>query len=219
MSKKHKNRYNSEEGPLEMQPDLTELDDFDSDQDDESTEETAQEPQEQIPEQVMTTPIINQPEEAPMPTELEPKKIETTAPQTDAVAPKKTITTKFDSLATKYIALAKQGLRTNEQKKEAVKIFSEIAHVVTTSHDRAVFDACFSFMLKNRAILMGEPTVIGNVTAYADATKVNRIMQFYVVFTSLIEAKMLHRRYSINIGHIRDIFNNKQLADWISDHR
>ena len=106
-----------------------------------------------------------------------------------------------------------------EQKKQAVAILTDIVYLVTTSHDKSVFDTCLSFFLTNRAIMLSEQTVISSVTHYADQTKINRIVQFYVVFTSLVESKLLRKRYTININHVRDVFNNKQLAEWLTDKR
>lgn len=135
------------------------------------------------------------------------------------VTPKRTASTRFNELAKKYIALARNGIKTEEQKKQAVAVLTDIVYLVTTSHDKSVFDTCLSFFLTNRAIMLSEQTVISNVTHYADQTKINRIVQFYVVFTSLVESKLLKKKYTININHVRDVFNNKQLAEWLTDKR
>ena len=135
------------------------------------------------------------------------------------VTPKRTASTRFNELSKKYIALARNGVKTEEQKKQAVAILTDIVYLVTTSHDKSVFDTCLSFFLTNRAIMLSEQTVISSVTHYADQTKINRIVQFYVVFTSLVESKLLRKRYTININHVRDVFNNKQLAEWLTDKR
>ena len=135
------------------------------------------------------------------------------------VVPKNNAVTRFANLARNYITLAQHGLKSDEQKKQAVAILSDIVYLVTTSHDRAVFEACFSFFLANRAIMLSEQTVMGSVTHYADQTKINRIVQFYVVFTSLVETKLLRKRYTININHVRDVFNNRKLAEWLADKR
>ena len=138
---------------------------------------------------------------------------------TTVVTPKRTATTRFQAVSKRYIELAKNGINTEEQKKEAVSIITDIVQLVTTSHDRTVFDACFSFFLSNRSIMLSPQTVIGNVTKYADQAKINRIVQFYVVFSSLVESKILRKRYNININHVRDIFNNKQFSEWLTDKR
>ena len=122
-------------------------------------------------------------------------------------------------LTKKYIDLAKNGIQSEDVKKQAVGVLNDIVYLVTTSHDRAVFEACLSFFLSNRGIMMSEQTVIGSVSHYADPTKINRIVQFYVIFISLVESKILRKRYTININHVRDIFNNRKFAEWLADKR
>lgn len=213
------------------------IDSIDFDVDDFGVEEnnelipSPEEPPAPIVEQEEPKPVEPEPieehKEEPMPTtEVKHQEVTPAAPaQTAAsatkpiVTPKDTATTRFNALSRKYITLARNGIKTEEQKKEAVDILSDIVFLVTTSHDRAVFDACLSFFLTNRAIMLSEQTVISSVSHYADQTKINRIVQFYVVFTSLVESKILRKRYTININHVRDVFNNRKLAEWLTDKR
>ena len=132
------------------------------------------------------------------------------------VTPARTIGNRFTMLSREYITLANSGLTTVEKQKRAVELISDMAMLVTTSHDSAIFDECLGFMLKHRAIMLSEQTVLGHVTEYADANKVNRIVQFYVIFTALIESKLQHRRFTLNLNHVKDIFNNRQFVEWLA---
>ena len=224
---KHKNRRWQDDASPDSEPSVNpDIDDIDIDDEEPDTQEP-----EEIPEvKQEETPIIEEPsiinenkEEAMPTTEVKHQEVipsETT--QTEApkvVAPKKTATTRFLALTKNYMDLARNGIKTEDQKRQAVGILSDIVYLVTTSHDRSVFDACLSFFLSNRAIMLSEQTVVSSVSHYADPTKINRIVQFYVVFTSLVESKILRKRYTININHVRDIFNNKQFAEWLTDKR
>lgn len=138
---------------------------------------------------------------------------------TATVTVKKTTADRFNLVARKYINIAKNGVSTEEQRREALLLLADMMQIVTTSHDRAVFDACFSFFLTNRGVMLSQQTVVGGVTKYVPESKVTKVIQFYVIFSSLVESKLLHKRYTINTNHVRDIFNNRQLGEWLSDKR
>ena len=132
----------------------------------------------------------------------------TKAPVSPAVA-------KFDEFANKYIETMDGDFITEENRKKAVMILTAMCNLVTTSSDIKVFDACYSFFLKNRAIMLVPEKVTDGLYNYADKTKVTKIVQFYVTFQSLIESRILGSRFTINTTTIRRLFNNDAFANWL----
>ena len=232
MSKnKNRNLWNNPDQNTNDTLDASEVDFTDFDVEENNQQEPSPEETKsiQVQEPIQATPVVEpQPinhtenKEETMPTtEVKHQEVTpaATPDTTTVVTPKNVATRRFHLLTKKYIDLAKNGIQSEDVKKQAVGVLNDIVYLVTTSHDRAVFDACLSFFLSNRGIMMSEQTVIGSVSHYADPTKINRIVQFYVIFISLVESKILRKRYTININHVRDIFNNRKFAEWLADKR
>ena len=161
-------------------------------------------------------------EETTMP-ETQPAKLEitqTTPPNVgqpqSIVRPAKTVASTLNELTNRYIAIARTGLNTSEKRKNSIGVLVKIADLVSKSHDRSVFDACLAFMVNCRSLLMGQNSIAVGVTEYAESQKVTRIIQFYTIFESLVESQMMKRRYTINLGHVRELFHNNTFVDWLS---
>ena len=122
---------------------------------------------------------------------------------------------KFNDLAAKYLEAMQKKNISEEDRKKAVMILSSIAQYVITASDVRVFDTCFQFMLKNRAIMLVPEVVMDGFYKYCDKTKITKITQFYVTFQSLVQSKLLNERFTLNPTTIRRTFNNDSLANWL----
>ena len=169
----------------------------------------------------------NEKKEDPAMSETMPRKVEQAEPPKQKpsaesiVAPKKTILTTLTSLVNKYSIIAKDGLITDDKKDDAVKILVDIYRLVSKAHDRSVFDSFYAFMYKNRGMMVSNVTILHGIikTKCINPAGMDNVIDFFVVFQSLVEAKSLNRRFTINLNHVRDIFKNKTLTEWLADQR
>ncbi len=122
---------------------------------------------------------------------------------------------KFNALADKYIEVMGGDMIEEENRKKGVLILTSLCNYVLGSTDTKVFEACFTFFLKNRAIMLVPDRVTDGLYKYADRGKVTKIVQWYVTFQSLVESKILKTRYTLNVVTLRRTFNNDALANWI----
>jgi hypothetical protein len=127
---------------------------------------------------------------------------------------------KLLQMTQQYVAIAGQGLRDEANKQKAAELLLEISKYVIVSHDHSVYDAFLGFMLRNRAIMLSTRTVMNGVLDYVpNKDRVVQIVQLYVIFEALAESRMERTAYTINTNHVRDLFHNKDLADWLSEQK
>ena len=245
MSKKNKNKQRQQvsEEQIESMDPIQEQEEFESEESNdtatESVDTDVQEPtvpeevppqQENMEEEKQVEAIPEElpvKEEVPVPVKEEPKKeevkpinkpkgvliVEKKSAKAAAVIPQTVI--KFNELADKYLSVMKKNGITEEDRQKAVMILSQIAQYVTMATDVRVFDACFKFMLKNRAIMLVPEVVMDGFYKYCDKSKITKITQFYVTFQSLVQSQILGDRFTINPTTIRRTFNNDALANWL----
>ena len=179
----------------------------------ESVEEVPKQESEEVKEEV---PVIEEKKEIkPIPTKgvliVEKKSVATEG----AAAPVPASVKKFNELAEKYIGFMKNETITEDDRRRAVYILTSICQYVLSSSDKRVFDACYQFFLKNRAIMLVVDRVTDGLYKFADKEKVTKIVQWYVTFQSLVESKLLKSRFSLNVTTIRRVFNNDELTNWL----
>lgn len=131
----------------------------------------------------------------------------------EAVVPKSV--EKFYELADKYIDIMSKESIADEDRRKGVYTLTALCKYVLSSSDTKVFDACFSFFLKNRAIMLVPDRVTDGLYKFGDKAKVTQIVQWYVTFQSLVESKLLKTRFSLNVTTIRRVFGNDALTNWL----
>ena len=188
---------------------------------DQSAETVETEPSESVSPVVEDKPIEIKKEEAPMPalTPVKPiAKVIATAekavsrPLSDPII-------RLVNLTKAYIELVQPGIKLEENKKKAVELLTSIAQLVLSANSTDVFDAFYGFMMKNRSIMLSSQTIASNLVKYADKSKIVKITQFYVVFQSIVESKILKTRNTLNIATVRQLLGNDHLADWLLTKR
>ena len=122
---------------------------------------------------------------------------------------------KFNELADKYIEIMGKESIADEDRRKGIYILTAICKYVLGTSDVKVFDACFSFFLKNRAIMLVPDVVTDGLFKFGDKAKVTQIVQWYITFQSLVESKLLKSRYSLNVTTIRRVLGNDALANWL----
>ena len=121
---------------------------------------------------------------------------------------------KFNELSNKYIEIMSKPID-EDVKRCGIAMLANIARHVIMTTDVAVFEACFKFFVKQRAIMMNSTTVIDGINKYLDKGKIAKVVQFYVTFQTLAESKMLGAKFTLNVTTIRRLFNNDALANWL----
>lgn len=137
----------------------------------------------------------------------------TVAPVADKEVP--AVVQKFNEFADKYIAIMGKDSIAEEDRRKGVFALAAMCQYVLASTDNRVFDACYNFFMKNRAIMLVQDRVTDGLYKYGDKAKVTKIVQWYVTFQSLVESKLLKTRYTLNVTTIRRTFNNDALANWL----
>lgn len=186
-------------------------------QEEETVTETPAEEVEDKQEEVKKeeTPVVEEKKEVkPIPTKgvLIVEKKTVTAPA-EKVIPESV--QKFNALAQKYIEVMGKDMIEEEDRKKGVLILTSLANYVLLSTDNRVFEACFTFFMKNRRIMLVSDRVTDGLYKYGDRTKVTKIVQWYVTFQSLVESKLLKSRFSLNVMTLRRTFNNDALGNWL----
>ena len=161
-------------------------------------------------------PVVNKPVEKTATT----KRVVLTmgTKQTSTKSAEKTVdpaVVKFNELADKYISLMSSAVITDEIRKQAIGTLAGLANAVIMTNNVAVFEACFKFMLKNRAIMLTPETVVDGINRFLPKDKITRVVQFYVTFQALVESKIMNTKFVLNVTTIRRIFNNSALANWL----
>ena len=182
----------------------------------ESMEQPVEEP---VQESNEPAPVVEEKNEEPKPMiESKPKGVlivEKKTNETPTVKQVPETVQKFKDLADKYIAAATKASVSEDARKTSVVVFCSIAQYVTTASDPRVFDACFQFMVKNRALMLNPTAVAEGFYKYCDKTKITKVMQFYVTFQSLVQSKLLNEKFTLNPTTIRRTLNNNALANWL----
>ena len=244
MSKKNRNKQNQQVAPVQEtvdtelekdvltpeEPETTEnvdqeeIESLDTEEVEEkvdSEEETKETPvteeQEQVVnneqpiEQKTETKAVYQPIHREGVINVEPKSASQVAAAKAVVSP---AVEKFNELSEKYINIM-SGPIDEDAKRCGIAILANIARHIIMSTDVAVFDACFKFFVKQRAIMLNSTTVIDGINKYLDKGKIAKVVQFYVTFQTLAESKILNSKFTLNVTTIRRLFNNDALANWL----
>lgn len=191
--------------------------------------ETAEEVQEESVEEVPAEDVEDKQEEVKKeeaPVVEEKKEVKPIPTKGVLIVEKKTVTApaekvvpesvqRFNALAQKYIDVMGKDMIEEEDRKKGVLVLTSLANYVLMSTDNRVFEACFTFFMKNRAIMLVPDRVTDGLYKYGDRTKVTKIVQWYVTFQSLVESKLLKSRFSLNVTTLRRTFNNDSLANWL----
>ena len=122
---------------------------------------------------------------------------------------------KFNKLTEQYIELMRNEAVGDDERRKAVLLLTAIGNHVIMSTDTRVFEACFSFFLKNRAIMLVPERVTDGLYKFVDKSKVTKLIQWYITFQSLVESKLLKINFTLNLTTIRRTFNNDALANWL----
>lgn len=234
MSKKNRNKTQAQVAETEEQLTLVETSDTPA----ETVAElpVVEEPQQDVEEvsTVVEEPAVNDEsvvEEKPVVEEApdineEPKKPQTNkgilrvekkaTPVRAAVSvPKTAGVVAFDALAARYLATMKPGRIDDEARRRALITLANMCNHVCMSNDPAVFETCFRFFMENRSIMLAQSTVIAGIEKAIDKAKIAKVLQFYTVFQSLVESKLLNNKYTLNITTIRRLLGNDALANWL----
>ena len=147
---------------------------------------------------------------------VEPKSASQVAAAKAVVSP---AVEKFNELSTSYIENMTKGPIDEDIKRRGIAILANIARHVTMSTEVPVFEACFKFFVKQRAIMLNSTTVIDGINKYLDKGKIAKVVQFYVTFQTLAESKILGAKFTLNVTTIRRLFNNDALANWLLARR
>ena len=172
---------------------------------------------EEIPEPIHTSEpkeepaMPEQPATQPQQTEQAPKAPIVSRPPTPADT--------LNRYTTDYVNLIQPGIKDETVHRKAVELLGKIATLVLSARDDIVFDAFFGFMMKHRSLMLNPQSIVQDLVRYCDKTKITRIVQFYVIFQSLVESKLMRTRYTLNIKGIRELFNNEHLANWLLSRR
>ena len=126
---------------------------------------------------------------------------------------------KFNELSSSYIEIMTKGPIDEDVKRRGIAVLANIARHVTMTTEVPVFEACFKFFVKQRAIMLNSTTVIDGINKYLDKGKIAKVVQFYVTFQTLAESKILGAKFTLNITTIRRLFNNDALANWLLARR
>ena len=191
--------------------------------------ETAEEVQEESVEEVPAEDVEDKQEEVKKeeaPVVEEKKEVKPIPTKGVLIVEKKTVTApaekvvpesvqRFNALAQKYIDVMGKDMIEEEDRKKGVLVLTSLANYVLMSTDNRVFEACFTFFMKNRVIMLVPDRVTDGLYKYGDRTKVTKIVQWYVTFQSLVESKLLKSRFSLNVTTLRRTFNNDALANWL----
>ena len=121
----------------------------------------------------------------------------------------------FNKLTEQYITLMRNEAIGDDERRKAVLLLTAIGNHVIMSSDTRVFEACFSFFLKNRAIMLVPERVTDGLYKFVDKAKVTKLIQWYITFQSLVESKLLKINFTLNLTTIRRTFNNDALANWL----
>jgi len=162
--------------------------------------------------QTTVPPVVSTPEQPAKPV----------IKQTSAHMIKKIVTNplveKFDSISKKYIDLMKSPAITAEIRKQAIVELANMANFVIMAKDNNVFDACFKFMLRERAIMLSPETVVDGINKFLPKDKITKVVQFYVTFQSLVESRILQTKFTLNVTGLRRLFND-EFANWVISKR
>lgn len=175
------------------------------------TEEQEKVVEEQPVEQKKENKAVYQPIHREGVINVEPKSASQIAAAKAVVSP---AVEKFNELSEKYINIM-NGPIDEDAKRCGIAVLANIARHIIMSTDVAVFDACFKFFVKQRAIMLNSTTVIDGINKYLDKGKIAKVVQFYVTFQTLAESKILNSKFTLNITTIRRLFNNDALANWL----
>lgn len=245
MSKKNKNKQVAQQSEEVVSTPIVDEESTAVEQTESVVEETTAEPEEILEEPVETKEAVAEEvseeievgveeglaedkveEEKPIPV-VEEKKEEKVIPTKGVlIVEKKTIPTaaetaisesvkKFNELADKYIEIMSKESIADEDRRKGIYTLTAICKYVLGTSDVKVFDACFSFFLKNRAIMLVPDVVTDGLFKFGDKAKVTQIVQWYITFQSLVESKLLKSRYSLNITTVRRVLGNDALANWL----
>ena len=129
-------------------------------------------------------------------------------PQTEGVL-------KFNAIAKSYLDTMKPGRIDDEARRRALVILANMSNHVTMSTDPAVFDTCFRFFMENRSIMLAQSVVISGIEKAIDKAKITKVLQFYTVFQTLVECKLMNNRFNLNITTIRRVLGNDAIANWL----
>ena len=129
-------------------------------------------------------------------------------PQTEGVL-------KFNAIAKKYLSVMKPGHIDDEARRMALISLANMCNLICMTSDPAVFDTCLRFFLENRSIMLAQSTVVAGIEKAVDKSKIAKILQFYTVFQTLVECKLLNSRFTLNITTIRRLLGNDALANWL----
>jgi hypothetical protein len=182
--------------------------------------ETAEEPEELAPAVeetpvVVTEPVkketINKPvNKGILKVEMKaaPAKSVVSIPQTEGVV-------RFTAIGKKYLELMTGVDHSDESRRRAIVVLTNMCNLVCSSNDPAVFDTCFRFFMENRKYMLAPSTVISGIEKVVEKSKIAKIVQFYTVFQTLVECKLLKSRFTLNITTIRRLLGNDALANWL----
>lgn len=183
-------------------------------------------PEEQVVEEVKEQPVVEEikkevPQEKPVERVIKPiegvLKVEKRAVPASAVIsiPQTEGVLKFNAIANKYLEIMKSGKIDDESRRRALITLSNMANHVCMTADPAVFDTCFRFFMENRSIMLAQSTVVSGIEKAVEKSKIAKILQFYTVFQTLVECKLLGSRFTLNVTTVRRLLNNDALANWL----
>ena len=177
----------------------------------ENNDETSVEKKEEVP--VVEPPPVVKPE---------PKKITPMAKPLKTVDAPKTVTAdttpelaRLGFLLTRYIELISNKINNDADRKRVISIFVSVMDLVLASNDRAVFEAYYSFYLKNRRQLIAPEQALAGLSKYSDKARISQITAFFTVFATLAESKLMKTTFTLNVSAIRAALKNEELVSWI----